>query len=477
MRTSLEIPRHEVQRRLAMDNPWWQAGRGLDGEEKDWPRRSYYAPFEALARDRSVRRAVVLIGPRRVGKTVILRQFVQGLVDSGVRGIDILYLSLDTPLYAGRSLESLVQLFNETHRHEEGAQTWVLFDEIQYLKDWGLHLKSLVDSYPDIRFIASGSAAAALKMKSRESGAGRFTEFVLPPLTFAEFLKFTGREAGLILPSGREGSFSWRCADIEALNREFVDYLNYGGFPEAVLNQSVRSNPSRFLLQDVVDKVLLKDLPSLYGIADTQDLNRFFNVLAFNSGNELGLEALSSHSGIGKQRLADYLEYLEAAYLVRRVHRIDDNAERLQRARTFKVYLTNPSMRAALFGFLTAEDEALGSLAETAIWSQHLHRAELSGGLHYARWKEGRADLEVDIVALDRGTQKPSLAVEVKWSDRIVEHPEDLDGILALARKHPFASDPIVTTRTATELRDIRGVRVEFIPTALYCYAIAKDAS
>lgn len=459
-----------------MDNPWWQAGRGLDSEEKDWPRRSYYSLFEALALDRSVRRAVVLIGPRRVGKTVMLRQFVHGLLDSGVRGIDILYVSLDTPLYAGRSLESLVTLFLETQGHGDTAKTWVLFDEIQYLKDWGVHLKSLVDSYPNARFIASGSAAAALKMKSRESGAGRFTEFVLPPLTFAEFLNFTGREAGLILPSGRQGSFPWRCSDIEALNREFVDYLNYGGFPEAVLNPAVRNNPSRFLRQDVVDKVLLKDLPSLYGITDTQDLNRFFNVLAFNSGNELGLEALYNYSGIGKQRLVDYLEYLEAAYLVRRVHRIDDNARRLQRARTFKVYLTNPSVRAALFGSISAEDEAMGNLAETAIWSQHLHSSELSGGLHYARWKEGRTDLEVDLVALDPGTLKPSFAVEVKWSDRIVDHPKELEGITSLVHRCPMVSAPVVTTRTVRQTIEIQGRAFEFIPTALYCYAISKEA-
>jgi hypothetical protein len=458
-----------------MDNPWWQAGRGLDNEEKNWPRRSFFTSFEDLALDRSVRRAVVLIGPRRVGKTVMLRQFIHGLLDSGVRGIDILYISLDTPLYAGRSLENLFRFFMETHGHGEDEKTWVIFDEIQYLKDWGVHLKSLVDSYPNTRFIASGSAAAALKMKSRESGAGRFTEFMLPPLTFAEFLRFTGRDANLLLPFGREGAFPWRCTDIEALNREFVDYLNYGGFPEAVLNPTVRGNPSRFLRQDIVDKVLLKDLPSLYGITDTQELNRFFNVLAFNTAKELGLEDLYRHSEIGKQRISDYLEYLEASYLIRRVHRIDDNAERLQRARTFKVYLTNPSVRAALFGPISIEDDAMGGLVETAVWSQRLHSFDFSGAFHYARWKLGRTDLEVDLVALDQRTQKPSLAVEVKWSDRIIEHPEELGGLLTLAKKNRLSSNPVVTTRTSAGLRDIQGVRVEFIPTALYCYAIAKD--
>lgn len=477
MRPSLEIPLHEVQRRLAMDNPWWQAGRGVDEEERSWPRRAYFRNFEALAADRAVRRAVVLIGPRRVGKTVMLRQFVQGLLDAEARGIDILYLSLDTPLYEGRSLESLLRLFMDIHGHREGALLWVLFDEIQYLKDWEIHLKSLVDSYPFVRFVAGGSAAAALKMKSRESGAGRFTEFILPPLTFAEFLDFTHREDSLIRvdAQGDNPVTGFACTDIEALNREFVDYLNHGGFPESVMNPAVRANPARFLRQDVVDKVLLKDLPSLYGIADTQGLNRFFNVLAFNTGNELGLESLASHSGIGKQRLLDYLEYLEASYLIRRVHRIDDNAQRLLRARTFKVYLTNPSIRAALFSAVTGDDEAIGNLAETAIWSQWLHRPEILGSLFYARWKTGRSDYEIDLVSLDPGTQRPRFAREIKWSDRILDHPEELKAVVDFASRYRLEDPIVVTTRTRRERAKIQSVEISFIPTALYCYSIAKD--
>jgi len=127
-----------------------------------------------------VRRAVVLIGPRRVGKTAMLKHLVKRLLDEGVAGTAILYASLDTPLYSGRSLESMVRLFMDSHEHGSDRQLWILFGEVQYHKDWEVHLKSLVDSYPRIRFIASGSAAAALRMKSRESGAGRFTEFLLP---------------------------------------------------------------------------------------------------------------------------------------------------------------------------------------------------------------------------------------------------------------------------------------------------------
>lgn len=477
MATTLEIPLQEVQRRLGADNPWWKAGSGIDPEEALWPRRAYFPHFSRLALETAVRRAIVLIGPRRVGKTVMLKHLVQHLLDAGVAGVAILYASLDTPLYSGRSLESLTRLFMDLHQHAPNRQLWVLFDEVQYLKDWEVHLKSLVDTYPHVRFIASGSAAAALRMKSRESGAGRFSEFILPPLTFAEYLRFADQETALISERDDEegGQPRYLANDIHGLNVEFLNYLNYGGFPEAVMNPAVRANPARFLRQDIVDKVLLKDLPSLYGIADTQELNRFFNVLAFNTGDELGLEALSKHSGIGKPRLGEYLEYLEAAFLIRRVHRIDDNALRLKRARTFKAYLTNPSVRAALFGFVNAEDEAMGNLAETAVWSQWLHDTAVSRSLHYARWKAGRQDLEVDIVSIDQRTLSPRFAVEIKWSDRIPKHLQELRGLKELAAKHVLVRRPLVTTRTYTGVAELDGIAIEFAPVALHCYTIARN--
>ena len=232
---------------------------------------------------------------------------------------------------------------------------------------------------------------------------------------------------------------------------------------------------SRFLREDIVEKVLLKDLPSLYGISDTQELNRFFNVLAYNTGDEVSPENLSRDTGIGRARLMDYLEYLEASFLIKRMHRLDENARRMKRARTFKVYLTNPSIRAALFGYVDAHDEAIGSLAETAVFSQWLHSTRTIESLHYARWKQGRSDLEVDLVSLDPRTQKPRFAVEIKWSDACSSDWSLLRGIRALTTEHALARPPVVTTLTASGMGEENGVRIEFVPTSLHCYTIARN--
>lgn len=253
----------EIRQRIERDNPWW-ANADLEILEAKYQRRVYFPSFKALALNFDVRRAAILLGPRRVGKTVIIKQLIHEAIQDGIDPKQILYASIDAPIYSGISLDKFMEFLPTASRDKRSV---VVFDEIQYLRDWEIHMKDLVDNYPRTKFIASGSAAAALRLKSRESGAGRFSEFMLPPLTFYEFLKFIGDDEKLI---SENGPGQYEAKDIEALNSRFVDYLNFGGYPEAVLNEEVRRNAEQFIRSDIIDKVLLKDLPSLYGISDIQ---------------------------------------------------------------------------------------------------------------------------------------------------------------------------------------------------------------
>lgn len=468
----LQVSEKEIEDRLRLDNPWWQAGGGIEADYQGFPRRAYLDDFSRLVNQSEVNRAVVLLGPRRVGKTILVFHTIQDLLDAhGVSGRDVLYVSLETPLYTGLSLEGVVNRFQKLFHRPDGTRLYVFFDEIQYLKGWEVHLKSLVDTYRGIRFVATGSAAATLKAKSVESGAGRFTEFVLPPLTFAEYLRFIGREAEWIREAGEErGALQYAAGDLHGLNEAFIDYLNFGGYPEAVFSELVRQTPRRYIKSDIIDKVLLRDLPILYGITDIQELNSLFNTLAYNTGQELSLEDLSQTSHVAKNTLVKYLEYLEAAFLIRRIRRVDQDAAHFKRAATFKVYLTNPTMRAALFGPVDENHEAIGQLVETAVFSQWLHNASFVDSLYYARWKSG----EVDLVSLDP-QQRPRFAVEVKWSDRPFDDPKQIKGLLDFAKKHALNRAPLVTTRTKSGIKEMMGVTVEFTPSSLHCYTVAKN--
>jgi len=467
----LEISKQEIINRLYLDNSWWSE-EGIGKRYSDMPRRFYYEPFFALVKTTQINRAVVLMGPRRVGKTVMVHHAISGLIENKIDAKRIMYISLETPIFTGLSLEKIVNIFQEEFSYSKESELYIVFDEIQYLPNWEVHLKSLVDSFPAYKFIATGSAAAALRLKSKESGAGRFTDFLLPPLTFAEYLMFIKKESmmsNIKEDPDDEGYILFRADDISILNQEFINYLNYGGYPEAVFSTEIQENSGRFIKSDIIDKVLLRDLPSLYGISDIQELNTLFTTIAYNTGNEVSLEELSQSSGVTKNTLKRYIEYLEAAFLIKIVQRVDDTARTFKRATKFKVYLTNPSMRAALFGPVDANSPAMGALTETAIFSQWFHDQGLDR-LHYARWRQG----EVDIVWVNKELQKPKWCVEVKWSDLPVNDHRKIKGLISFSKKNNL-QDVLVTTKTLYKEKNIDGINVRFFPSAEYTYTLGKN--
>ncbi|MEW6470453.1 MAG: ATP-binding protein, partial [Bacteroidota bacterium] len=331
-----------VLERMRFENPWWVTGE-IDDDYNQMQRRLYFDLFFPLVEEIDIKRAVVLMGPRRVGKTVMMYHTIEKLLQNKINRHSICFIGIDNPIYLNIGLEELFKLAMKAAGNTNPKGWFVFFDEIQYLKDWEVHLKVLVDSYPNTKFIVSGSAAAALKLKSTESGAGRFTEFMLPPLTFHEYIHLKKYDH-LIRPStlhwnGNVNDF-FTSINFKEINNHFINYINFGGYPEVIFSEKIQANPGRYIKSDIVDKVLLRDLPSLYGIKDVQELNSFFTTLAYYSGNEVSLDSLSRNSGIEKNLLKKYLEYLEAAFLIRVIHRIDDTAKKFQRAIFYKVFLT-----------------------------------------------------------------------------------------------------------------------------------------
>ncbi len=420
--------------------------------------RAYLGPVRQLLQEPGLRRAVVLLGPRRVGKTILIRHLIADLLAQKIPAQRIAYVEMDHPLLHGQSLETLIHQIEEVAPNDDGTR-YLFFDEIQSHKDWEKHLKPLVDHRPDLKILVSGSAAAALKRQSTESGAGRFTDFLLPPLTFSEYLQL--RQEPAAIREEKPGLYT--LIDVVRLNEQFAEYVSFGGYPELALSPTVRSNPERFVKSDIVDKVLLRDLPQLYGIKDIQELNSLFTLLAFNTAEEVSFEQLSQRSGVGKQTIQKYIEYLEAAFLIKRVFRVDQDGKRYQRERNFKIYLTNSAMYTGLFGAKLPDDPEFGHLVETALFAQRFHE---DARLNYARW--GSDDCEVDLVESSL-TLKPVAALEIKWSDRYADKPESLKGLMRFARNNQL-SWVWATTRSQIRQHEIDGGTIHQWPAAALAF-------
>ncbi len=453
--------------RMKFENPWWQTQQ-IDSEFGSMNRRLYFDLFYKLVKETDPKRAVVLMGPRRVGKTVLIYHAIENLISDKIASDHICFINIENPLYLNFHLEQLFTLARTAVGKNDPKGWYVFFDEIQYLKDWELHLKVLVDSYPNTKFIVSGSAAAALKLKSSESGAGRFTDFMLPPLTFHEYICLKGYE-NLIKPQNIKWKDGERqilsTTDIKELNKHFINYINYGGYPEVIFSEKIQSNLSRYIKSDIVDKVLLRDLPSLYGIQNVQELNHFFTNLAYYTGNELSLTTLSTNSNVNVDTLKKYIEYLEAAFLIKQIHRIDDNGKRFKRATIYKIYLTNPSLRSALFSPVEPnDDDMFGHIVETAIYAQWFHREGTQP--MYANWGKG----EVDMVFLNKKL-KPVTAVEIKWSNKYFDDPAKLKSLILFCKKNKI-TDVVVTTIDKEGDKEIEGIVMHFQPSSTYALTV-----
>jgi predicted AAA+ superfamily ATPase len=462
-----EVTKQQVLDRIRFENPWWISGE-IDDDFNAMPRRPYFNLFLPLVEERSIRRAVVLMGPRRVGKTVMLYHTIQHLISNNVNPKKIIFITIENPIYNQIGLEQLFLYAKEATGLPSESDFYIVFDEIQYLREWEVHLKSLVDSYRKDKFIVSGSAAAALKYASNESGAGRFTDFLLPPLSFSEFLSMKNLEHLMVnKETDVKGGF-YSSPHKEELNKLFLDYINFGGYPEVIFSETMQANPGRYIRHDIVDKVLLRDLPSLYGISDTRELNSLFTTIAYNTGAEFSLEALGRQAQVQKNTLKKYLEYLEAAFLIKIIRRIDQGGKRFQRDNFFKIYLTNPSLRSALFSPITATDEMIGQLVETAIFAQWMHAENFKPW--YARWNTG----EVDMVGLNAIRLKPEWAVEIKWSNRYFDKPNELKSLVKFAKEHGI-QQPIVTSIDKEGIVAFDEMEFFFIAAASYAYSISKN--
>ena len=464
-----EIAEKQVVDRIQNENPWWVEGH-IEDDYNAFPRRLYFELFKPLVYEKKIRRAVVLMGLRRVGKTVMLHHLIEDLITNGVNPKKIIFITIENPVYNNIAPEQLFSYAKKAAGLDDKNGWYVIFDEIQYCRDWELHLKSLVDSYRQDKFIVSGSAAAALKYASNESGAGRFTDFLLPPLTFNEYISMKKLES-IIKPidliwEGEKRVF-YTSSHIDDLNKHFIDYINYGGYPEVMFSDNIQQNTKRYLRQDIVDKVLLRDLPSLYGISDTRELNSMFTTIAYNTGGEFSLETLSIQSQVKKNILKKYIAYLEAAFLIKQVKRIDQSGKRFKRDNFFKLYLTNSSLRSALFSPINATDDLIGNLVETAIFSQWMHIDWFEP--YYARWKNG----EVDMVGLNNLNLKPNWALEIKWSNRYFDQPKELKSLYKFCLENKL-NNPIVTTIDKEGTKKHKELSIQYLPASAYAYSIGK---
>lgn len=398
---------------LADHNRHWADSDKRHGRGFRFRRPQLARCVHQLGDDRS-RRALAVIGPRHVGKTVLLWQVADELLDRGVSARQVAYCNLaderwDTP----PSPREIITAVESGLPAETSA--YFLLDEIQAYPKWHAWLKSAVDGGRH-RFLVTGSAASTLRQGARESGLGRWDEVAIEALTFAEFAELRGELR-------REG------ARVETAPSTFERYLRSGGFPAHAFEESAARVRQR-LREDVADRAIVRDLLRLR--VDVEQARRLFLFLVGNSGAILNAQQRSKDLEVNRKSLAKWLEILLDTRLVvalgpttTRQGRGPGKAARTLRGSS-KLYVADHGI---INAFAAVPDPPLdphfrGQMFE-ALVLRHLREAQRNlsddpaahsrhGDLQLSYWRDDRG--EIDFV-LD--TRSERIAIEVTASAKL----------------------------------------------------------
>jgi len=280
-----------------------------------------------LERLTTLHKVVILLGARQVGKTTLLNALQNRLIEAGK---SVRYLNCDlAEERQAASTTSRVLL----DRLVTGKDA-IFIDEVQRLDDPGLTLKILVDLYPQLMILVTGSSSLDLRNRLSDALTGRYLDFILYPLSLSEILQSAG-------VSG-DPALSKPYAD--AL---LPDVLRYGLYPEIYLEP----NPSikQLLLSKLEESYLFKDILAYERIRYSQTLVDLARALAYQIGNEVNENELASRLKINRKTVLNYIDILEKSFVLMRLTPYSQNPRR-EIGKQSKIYFLDLGIRNALIG-------------------------------------------------------------------------------------------------------------------------------
>lgn len=328
----------------------------------------------------------VIIGPRQVGKTYLMRILKEKLDKEGQKTV---WLSLDTEEDVAKlSSQADFLAFLELQAGKQKA--FVFIDEIQRKTNAGLFLKGIFDMNRPYKFIISGSGSLELKAKIPESMAGRKQLFVVNPINFEEYVNFkTGYQ------------YEEKLTDFFALEKEkterlFSEYLAFGGYPRVVLAQTAKDKQAE--MQEIYRSFIDRDIRDLLHLEKTDEFGDLVKIIASQIGGMVNIKELSSTINLDEKTIKHYLSYLEQTFIIKKVTPFYRNTRKeVTKAPIYYFYDTGlRNWLLGLFGLPEIPGPLGGHLFENGIFNILREKLELTPAqIHFWRTRD---QAEVDFV-------------------------------------------------------------------------------
>jgi predicted AAA+ superfamily ATPase len=335
-------------------------------------------------------KVVILYGPRRVGKTTLVKKFLEGIKKS-----KIYFNGEDIFVQENLSSQSIIKL-----KDFIGKAKIVIIDEAHKIPNIGLNLKLVVDNIENIKVIATGSASFELVQKIGEPLTGRKFTLKLFPLAQFELSQIEN-------PYETQSNLEKR--------------LIFGSYPEIVLSES---NKERILhLKELVNSYLLKDILEINSIKHSDKLIRILRLLAFQIGKEISFSEIASQVSLDKKTVENYLDLLEKVFIIFKLSGFSKNL-RKEVSKNKKYYFYDLGIRNAIinnFNLLPLRND-IGSLWENYVISERIKKQEyemVTVNNYFWRTYERK---EIDFIEEREGKL---FAYEIKWDKSKILPPDD----------------------------------------------------
>lgn len=355
-------------------------------------------------------KVVVIYGPRRVGKTTLIKKYMQEVHE------DVLFVNGDDIIvqeYLGS--QSINKL-----REFVGAHSIMIIDEAQYVRNIGLNLKLIVDHNPGIKIIATGSSSFDLAKDVGEPLTGRKSVIRMFPLAQMEISSIEKRHETR--------------ANLESR-------LIYGSYPEVVIIADNRRREE--YLREIISSYLFKDILELEGIRHADKLVRLLQLVAFQIGKEVSLTELGKQLGMSKNTVERYLDLLEKVFVLFRLNGFSRNL-RKEITKNSRYFFCDNGIRNALIGNFNPVNlrNDSGELWENYIIGERRKRQEyLRETTQHWFWRTYDKK-EIDLVEEKQGHL---FGYEIKWSKSRIRVPGDW------TRGYPDAGYELITKENYLE--------------------------
>jgi len=358
--------------------------------------------------------AIVITGMRQVGKSTLMRQLFNEF--EGKR----LWFDLDNPLdqmtFENMDYNAVYHDLAGISGLEKNERLLVCIDEIQNLPEITKIIKYLIDHY-GIKFIVTGSSNYYLRNLFPESLSGRKFLYVLPVLTYREFMYFKGKISENQLVQSLEELFQPKSKANIVKAKEFYDeYLEFGGFPEIAVTPDRATKKQ--ILRNIFASFFEKDIKVFTELKEVRELRDLILLLAVRNGNLIDVTKLASELAINRVKIYNYLEFLEGIFLLRMVPKYSKSIDRGV-AGGKKVYFSDT-------GILNLVAKVTdGQLLETAVANQLANYGELS-------FYNKRNKSEIDFIL----NKEMAFEVKQKGLEADFKKLQNLAGEIGIGRKY-----------------------------------------